>query len=203
MHRIDTPGNLGNTFTEGDPDHGVPATVVGDDFMNAVQEELCNAITGSGIALSKPNNSQLLAAIRLITKPVGTVELRYDNTSPATLYGGTWVEFGQGRMLIGRLASDSDFDTVGGTGGEKTHTLTNAEIPAVPFKDRYYIENSVRLSGATQTLSSGGINASLGNQDTDSDNNTFLYANATIDGGGEAHNNMPPYVVVRMWRRTA
>lgn len=202
MHRIDTPGNLGNTFTEGDPDHGVPATVVGQDFMNAVQEELANAITGSGIALSKPNNAQLLAAIRLITKPVGTVELRYDDTSPATLYGGTWLEFGQGRMLIGK-SGDTDFDTIGKTGGEKTHTLITAEIPPVPFKDRYHNENSVSLPGATKTIGSGGLNNNLGSYATDGDNNTFLYADATIDGGGGAHNNMPPFVTIRMWRRTA
>lgn len=67
MHRIDGPAAApGNLFTEGDPGVGTPATVMTDDWANAVQEELCNVITGAGIALSKPSNTQLLAAINVL-----------------------------------------------------------------------------------------------------------------------------------------
>ena len=54
MHRIDGPGALpGGSFTEGDPTLGTPSTIVTDDWANAVQDELVNAILGAGIALSK------------------------------------------------------------------------------------------------------------------------------------------------------
>lgn len=67
MHRIDGPAAApGNLFTEGDPSVGTPATVLTDDWANAVQEELCNVVTGAGLALSKPSNTQLLAAINVL-----------------------------------------------------------------------------------------------------------------------------------------
>lgn len=64
MHRIDGPGaTVDNKFTEGDPVSAVPATVVSDDWLNAVQEEIVAVILSAGLTLSKANNAQLLAAI--------------------------------------------------------------------------------------------------------------------------------------------
>ena len=59
--------------------------------------------------------------------PVGSIYISAVSTSPATLFGGTWVEFGKGRTLVGVDTSDTSFNTVEKTGGEKTHTLTSAE----------------------------------------------------------------------------
>ena len=48
-----------------------------------------------------------------------------------TLLGfGTWSSFGEGRVLIGIDSSDSDFDSAEETGGSKTHTLTEAQLPS-------------------------------------------------------------------------
>lgn len=67
MHRIDGAGaTLGELFTEGDPVGGVPATAVTDDWLNAVQEEVCGAIEGAGLTLAKGNNAQLLAALQAL-----------------------------------------------------------------------------------------------------------------------------------------
>lgn len=81
MHRIDSPGAApGGLFTEGDPAVGTPATVVSDDWLNAVQEELCGVVEGAGEALNKPSNGQVLAAIRRLIDlacPVGTVVMGY------------------------------------------------------------------------------------------------------------------------------
>ncbi len=78
MHRIDGPAAApGNLFTEGDPSVGTPATIVTDDWTNAVQEEICNVITGAGIALAKPSNTQLLAAINELLRqrvPPGAIQ---------------------------------------------------------------------------------------------------------------------------------
>jgi len=77
MHMIDGPGAApGGFFTEGNPDSGVPATDVTDDWMNAVQAELINVLSAAGIAPNKPDNTQLAAAIAVLlqrTTPTGSV----------------------------------------------------------------------------------------------------------------------------------
>jgi microcystin-dependent protein len=63
--------------------------------------------------------------------PVGSVFIAVVSTNPATLLGyGTWSAFGAGRVMVGRDAGDTDFDTAEETGGAKTHTLTTSEIPS-------------------------------------------------------------------------
>jgi hypothetical protein len=79
MYRIDndsavtelpTPGAIGPNpdgyFSPGDPEEGAPATVVSTDWANAVQEEICGVIEGSGLTLDKTDQGQLLEAIKLI-----------------------------------------------------------------------------------------------------------------------------------------
>lgn len=73
MHRVDAPGaTAGNLFTEGNPTLGIPATTVGEDIMNDIQEELCNAIENAGISLVKGDQSQLQAAIEFYASNAGT-----------------------------------------------------------------------------------------------------------------------------------
>ncbi|MFG6462247.1 tail fiber protein [Roseateles sp. DXS20W] len=78
MHRIDGPAAApGGQFTEGDPGVGTPATVVTDDWLNAVQEEIASVVEATGVALAKPNNAQLLAAIRTLVAaalPPGAIQ---------------------------------------------------------------------------------------------------------------------------------
>jgi hypothetical protein len=75
MHKIDGPGNDDGQFTEGNPSLGIPPTTVTSDILNALQDEIANVIEDAGLALSKPDNTQLLAAIeRLIDrKPIWTL----------------------------------------------------------------------------------------------------------------------------------
>lgn len=113
--------------------------------------------------------------------PVGSIYLSYSHVDPGTLFGGTWV-----RMVNTFLwGCDADGD-IGVTGGEKTHTLTVNELPAHNHGSVY----SGNASG-TKThawLASGGSAMAYGTVST---------------GGGQAHNNMPPYTQVAIWRRTA
>lgn len=67
MHRIDSStATIDNKFTNGNPSTATPATVVTDSWLNAVQEEIVTVISAAGIALSKPNNAQLLAALQAL-----------------------------------------------------------------------------------------------------------------------------------------
>lgn len=86
MHRIDGPAAApGGLFTDGDPNVGTPATVVTDDWCNAIQEEIAHVVEGAGTALVKADNSQLLAAIRTLVAtalPAGIVSPFGRTTAP-------------------------------------------------------------------------------------------------------------------------
>lgn len=113
--------------------------------------------------------------------PVGSVYISYSHVSPATMFGGTWE-----RIKNAFLWAVDENGEIGLTGGEKTHTLTANELPKHSHGSVY----SGNVSG-TKThswIASGGSNMAYGTVET---------------GGGAAHNNMPPYIQVSVWRRTA
>jgi hypothetical protein len=68
MHRIDADAHVGNLFSEGNPGIGQPGTEVDADWLNAVQEELCNALTDAGVTLVKGDNTQLAALLGFLRK---------------------------------------------------------------------------------------------------------------------------------------
>ena len=113
--------------------------------------------------------------------PVGFILTLYSQADPNTMYPGTtWV-----RIENAFLWGIDSKGAVGLTGGEKTHTLTTAELPA-------HTHGSVYSGNASGTkthawLASGG--------------SAMAYGTVSA-GGGAAHNNMPPYVQVSIWRRT-
>ena len=60
--------------------------------------------------------------------PIGCIYESVVSTSPATLFGfGTWSAFGTGQVLVGIDATQTEFDTIEETGGEKTHALSSTE----------------------------------------------------------------------------
>lgn len=89
MHKIDTEGATpSNTFTVGSRATGVAATVIGEDWPNAVQGELVAAIEGAGLTLNKADNTQLLQAIQALAAAAvgfetGDVKLTLRTTAPA------------------------------------------------------------------------------------------------------------------------
>lgn len=70
MHRIDGDGHVGNLFTEGNPAIPQVATQVTDDWLNDMQENVCEAVTAAGIALVKGDYFQLREALLLMTQAV-------------------------------------------------------------------------------------------------------------------------------------
>lgn len=119
--------------------------------------------------------------------PVGSVYVAVVATNPATLLGyGTWTAFGTGRTLVGIDSGQTEFDTVEETGGFKTHTLLTTEIPS---------HTHTGSGGASTNAANGNFPV------TKADTGTTWVTNAT--GGGGAHNNLQPYIVVYMWKRTA
>lgn len=119
-----------------------------------------------------------------IVYPVGSIYMTVDSTSPATLFGGTWEALG-GRFLVG---ADSTYKA-GSTGGEAEHTLTIDEMP----KHNHSIDNYNTAGGTTSFMT---VTAQA---KTGYGNNVQTW----YTGGGKAHNNLPPYLSVYMWKRTA
>ena len=143
--------------------------------------------------------------------PVGSIYMSVNNTNPGTLFGGTWVQWGAGRVPLGVDANDTDFATVENTGGEKTHVLTADEMAA-------HTHGSKTLSGQLRVLAwGGGSTSGIVTRGSGSDGRTasggndfgqyYFNINATHEhssvGGDEAHNNLQPYITCYMWKRTA
>lgn len=144
------------------------------------------AVTSGKIGSGAVSYANLAAAAvtEILKKvyPLGSVYANYsDSTNPATLLGfGTWVAIG-GKFLLG---ADAAY-TAGSTGGEAEHTLTVDEMP----KHRHSYTAPSRNSGS-EWIGEYGTGASQS-------------LNSDYTGGGAAHNNMPPYTAVYLWRRTA
>ena len=149
------------------------------------------------------------------TYPVGSIYMSVNSTSPATLFGGTWSQL-QNRFLLGAGSSY----TAGNTGGAATVTLTTAQMPA---HTHTFTGSSATTSSDSHTHTvpnTKGDNSGSGNKceswssasasgrtvTTSSDSHTHTVTakgtNANTGGDG-SHNNMPPYLVVYMWKRTA
>ena len=192
----------------GNPLKVVKGTEIDDEF-NAIQTAVNSkadtnspALTGTPTATTaatSTNTTQIattafvqqeinaIPAVDLSTVyPVGSIYMNATNaTNPATLIGfGTWVAFGAGRVPVGIDSGDTAFDTAEETGGSKTHTLTVDELPAHT--------HSVPNSGSQNNSFDSGT--TVGNDVTGTSGST---------GGGQAHNNLQPYIVVYMWKRTA
>ena len=138
----------------------------------------------SGWIYSRALSSLILEAVY----PVGSIYMSVNSTSPATLFGGTWKAI-QGKFLLG---ADNGTYKAGNTGGEATHTLTTSEMPS--HNHAVYYPNA----GAADHSAPGNY------PDGPSDSTYYAVGSYTSSvGGGKAHNNMPPYLAVYIWKRTA
>lgn len=97
--------------------------------------------------------------------------------------------------------------TAGNTGGEATHTLTVSEMPSHTHKENVNGNGADLWAGSYGSMSSlpnsgGSISGYAVNSLVwTSASATYVYTGST--GGSAAHNNMPPYLVVYVWKRTA
>ena len=122
--------------------------------------------------------------------PVGSIYLSVNSTNPSNYFGGTWEQFANGRTLVGVDTSQTEFNSVEKTGGEKNHKLSIAEMPShnhtktmVPKENAWVAPNA-------------GWNYSF------TDKQTYIQ-NTDNTGGDQPHNNLQPYITVYMWKRIA
>lgn len=139
--------------------------------------------------------------------PVGSVYTNAtSSTNPGTLLGfGTWTAFGAGKVMIGLDGADATFSTVGNTGGSKdaivvshTHTATST----VTDPGHTHTPGSISTNNRNAGTSNGGSVQDPGAIPTATTGITVATSISTT-GSSATNANLPPYVVVYMWKRTA
>ena len=233
-------------------------TALSAEHMNNIEE-------GIQEALNAVKPSEIKPTLVDIIYPVGSIYMSVNDTSPSILFGGTWTRWGQGRVPVGVNESETEFNAAEKADGEKTHTLTAAQMPSHTHIDdghdheyshiheignhyhylnghshpassdgaRVNIQSAASSIGKTQvaTGTSGKYAPTIGSADSfyrggtsgsNSSGTTSIPAYAdnyytgtpaysyTNDGkaylrntgGGQAHNNLQPYITCYMWKRT-
>ena len=141
----------------------------------------------------KTNNGDTIATTPYVDNavknlyPVGSIYMSFSNTSPASFIGGSWSQMSNTFLY----ASTSDVIASNGSRyGEEKHTLTTNEMPSHNHNigDWYLVQRQIGTNSSSVFYGSG---------------NSKVSGNTGLEGGGQAHNNMPPYTKVYMWRRTA
>lgn len=154
--------------------------------------------------------------------PIGSVYISLSDKDPKTLFGGEWEKL-EGRFLL----SSSEIYTIGETAGESRVTLDEKEMP-IHTHDR----GTMNITGSWEFMddsSNAGVDAHISGTGAFSGIEKFGYGSSVSStsgewylgggvkfdasdswtgetgesGGNNSHNNMPPYLVVNMWKRTA
>lgn len=166
--------------------------------INSVSETSSNNYNTLNNSISSINN-EINGLVDKIY-PIGSIYMSVNNVNPSTLFGGSWEQI-KGRFLLGSENASVNNETtfgdlndagylfhVGDMGGSYKHKLTEAEMP----------KHHHEIGSAYGGIGDGSI-LQRGWQET-----TGGRSFATTDiGNNEAHNNMPPYFVVNIWKRTA
>jgi hypothetical protein len=146
--------------------------------------------------------------------PVGSI---YTNagvaTNPNTLLGfGTWVSFGEGRVLVGLNSADTAFDTLEETGGSSTSGSTTPLMTASNRELSVPIDGWGTSGGIPGSISAGRLVVGSGSSEINESLESIRAAGGdrslgvhthTITGGEHSHTMTPPYITVAMWKRTA
>jgi hypothetical protein len=175
-------------------------------------------LTGTPTAptASAGTNTTQLATTAFVTAalgaiyPIGSIYINATSASnPSTLLGfGTWTAFGAGRVMVGLDGSDALFDTAEETGGSKdsvvvSHTHTASSSVSDPGHSHTF---SGTLS-KTDTVSGGGITIKTREDGTTTTSavGTGISVSTTVNATGSSgtNANVQPFIVVRMWKRTA
>lgn len=152
---------------------------------------------------------ELKLSILKMQNPIGHIRMETTDTNPADYLGfGTWVLWGAGRVPVGVDETQTEFETIEKTGGEKTHQLTTEEMPAHAHNETLItssgyghrwvgVESNVYDNSIKQSVTGGYITGGSWVEKKGNQNQTEL------NGGGQAHNNLQPYITCYMWKRTA
>lgn len=135
-------------------------------------------------AAAVPTDSDIVDLIY----PVGSIYMSVNAVSPATLFGGTWTQIKD--MFL--LAAGDTYSN-GSTGGAASHTLTGDELPYGKWSSMMWYSSTV----------AGAVNKSTGSFNLTASQGQYMGGVDFSFGNNQPHNNMPPYLTVNVWQRTA
>lgn len=142
--------------------------------------------------------------------PIGSIYISVIDNDPQTMFGGVWTRL-ENQFLLGA----SDIYEAGSMGGESSHTLTTNELPSHDHKATVASngahthkigtdkDTSYTYSGECWSVHNSSSGASYLNGYTNSAGSHTHSVTISSTGAGKAHNNMPPYLAVYMWKRVA
>lgn len=180
-----------------------------------------NSNTNQTIDIEVPTSSEIQTLIQnaiLASHPIGSIEVNVTGVNPSTYIGGNWTLWGSGRVPVGIDPTQTEFNTVEKTGGEKTHILTIDEMPkhthAITITSGGAHQHNVATfpySGTNKEYycisqtPGGDVNKDItwrGGIAQESGEHTHS-ASAAENGKSQAHNNLQPYITCYMWKRSA
>ena len=167
--------------------------------VTSVQTTANNAQSTANSALNVANSKIGTSDLLDLVYPVGSIYLSVSSTSPSTLFGGTWTQI-KDTFLLG--AGDSY--TLGDTGGEATHTLTNNELPTI--RGSFSTSDNVLVNSlpAPTVTDVSGVFTETSRPQTQVDatgvhqaTNQGVYNKINMSfGNDQSHNNLQPYIVM-------
>ena len=196
------------TFFGQDGNSANTLTINGDLAINSVKENTSSTklLVANGSTVMYRDWNKLVNSIKSAMYPVGSVYITYNNVNPGTFLGGTWVQFGQGRTLIGQGTgndgSTSMSFTANSTGGSYKHN----HIYGIKVNEYYSVTSNLRVRKSDGSWQ-GGIRDGTGHayfnncsQAGNKELNTDTYK---IESNTSNSGTIQPYIVVFFWRRTA
>lgn len=161
-------------------------------ISETISSETSSAFVNTGSIVNGAVTPEKMAWTAVIDKiyPVGSIYMSATLSTVAQVeaaLGGTWVVWGAGRVPVGVDTSQTEFNTVEKTGGEKTHKLTVSEMPSHKHSLPYRTGGGGGSTWYTDPGTADGYDSSK----------------AQSAGGDQAHNNLQPYITCYMYKRTA
>ena len=144
-----------------------------------INDAISAAISGGAIALTDVQSLY----------PIGALYMSTNSTDPSSIFKfGTWERIEDCFLL----AAGTQY-AAGSTGGEATHTLTIDELPSHSHQYKRHSLNREDNDPVTGTDAYGVSNKTLDER----------MGTSEVTGGGQPHNNMPPYLAVYVWKRVS
>ncbi len=141
-----------------------------------------------------PSTNTPLLANNLLNNvyPVGSIYMSVNSTNPSSLFGGTWEAWGAGKVPVGVNANDTDFDTAEETGGSKTKTLVQNNLPqgteVLGLRTNGQYSNGMWKPNTEDSYSATPLESIAGYSSSDY---------------GQPFSVMQPYITCYMWKRVS
>ena len=201
------------TFFGQDGNNANRLTVKGDLVSNKYKFSSVIKNTSSTHVLVENGNeiqyrdwNELVNSIKSAMYPVGSVYITYNNNNPGNFLGGTWVQFGQGRTLIGEGTGNDGSTSMTFTANAFGGSYSHSHIYGIKVNEYYGSNANIRVrkpDGSWQDGTKDGAESAIFNNSSQAGNKKLNTMTYKIESNTSNSNTMQPYITVYMWRRTA